>query len=131
MYIRRRRRRLLVFLLPLSPASISLAYTISAAYLTILSKTKINENFSFREIEADEISLRFRVFFRSYRSTEITRIKIIFQIVDGEIIPRWRSSCARLCGCVDMKSGKQRNKLQRSNFAAFKLTSQHKLRHRT
>lgn len=73
------------FFLPLSSASISLAYTIFSAYLTFLSKTKINENFSFGEIEADEISLRFWVFFRRYLSTEITRIKIIFQIVDGEI----------------------------------------------
>lgn len=69
----------------LSPASISLAYTIFPAYLAFLSKTKINEYFSFGEIEADEISLRFRVFFRHYLSNEITRIKVIFQIVDGEI----------------------------------------------
>lgn len=48
---------------PLSRASISLAYTIFPAYLAFLSKTKINEYFSFREIEADEISVRFRVFF--------------------------------------------------------------------
>lgn len=69
----------------LSPASISLAYTIFPAYLAFLSKTKINEYFSFGEIEADEISLRFRVFFRRYLLNEITRIKVIFQIVDGEI----------------------------------------------
>ena len=47
----------------LSFASISLAYTIFPAYLAFLSKTKINEYFSFREIEANEISVRFRVFF--------------------------------------------------------------------
>lgn len=52
-----------IFLLALSPVSISLAYTIFSAYLTFLSKTKINENFSFQKIGADEISLRFWVFF--------------------------------------------------------------------
>ena len=68
------------------------------AYLSFLSKTKINENFSFRQIEADEISLRFRVFFRRYLSNEITRIKIIFQIVDGEI--NWSSRSISLCSVL-------------------------------
>lgn len=54
---------ILASLADLSPATISLAYTIFPAYLAFLSKTKINEYFSFREIEAAEISLRFRVFF--------------------------------------------------------------------
>lgn len=95
----------------LSCASISLAYTIFPAYLAFLSKTKINEYFSFREIEADEISLRFRVFFRRNLSNEITRIKVIFQIVDGEI-RSLRSISQVLCCCWMVCRHKERKTTQ-------------------
>lgn len=116
----------------LSPVSISLAYTIFAAYLTFLSKTKINENFSFREMEADEISRDSEYFFSAYLPNEIARIKIIFQIVDGEISQCWDPSRAGSVPllCVDMKNGKtkqRKSKLERSNLSAFKLTSQQKI----
>lgn len=95
-------------------SSLIVSYDLSRLYNSArLSNAFIeNENkwefFISSEIEASEISLRFRVFFRCYLSNEITRIKIIFQIVDGAIIRGWdlQLSCFVLLLCVDMKNGK-------------------------
>lgn len=114
---------------PLSRASISLAYTIFSAYLTFLSKTKINENFSFQGDWSgrDKFAI-LSIFFRRYRSTEITRIKIIFQIVDGEIRRCWDPSlelCCVLC-CehrADIKNGKQQRTSETRKGQIFVLSS--------
>lgn len=76
------------YLRPPSPALAISGFDLSrsfsaAAYLPFLSETKINENFSFREIEADEISWRFRVFFGVIARRDHSNKNYSFQIADG------------------------------------------------